>query len=232
MVGVHANLPHGELPNVKDVLRRFKGALIAIVVLGLSAGLAFGAEPPAAASWGLSNAAAHAGKTVPVAGGDEEAGDEETGDEETGDDETGDDETGDDETGDDETGDEETGDEEGAEEEGVEGEAGDNCTTDPTTVPAEALALMNHGSIVCWAAHQTEWPEWFANHGAWVRCWAHQGKADAVSCTEDPTAEEPVVEEPAADAEATSAGKGHGKGLAKGLAKGHGKGKAKGHFKP
>ena len=75
-------------------------------------------------------------------------------------------------------------------------------------------------SIVCWAAHQTEWPEWFSNHGAFVRCWAHQGKADAASCTEDPSASEGTVEEPTVDQLSATHGKGQG----------HGKGKAKGKF--
>lgn len=180
---------------------RLKGALIAIVVLALSAGLAFGAEPPSAASWGLANAASHAGKTVPVAGGEEE-GDEE-GTEEEG-------------------VEEEEVEEEGLEEEGTE-EAGDNCAVDPSALTPEELDLMKHGSIVCWAAHQTEWPEWFSNHGSFVRCWAHQGKADATSCTEDPTAEEPLVEEPTAD-DLSVSGRGNGNG--------NGKGKGKGHNKP
>jgi hypothetical protein len=81
-------------------------------------------------------------------------------------------------------------------------DTGDNCTTDPTTLTADELAAMKHGSIVCWAAQQTEWPEWFANHGAFVKCWAHQGKADATSCT---TA-------PAAGTTTTGHGNGKGKG--------------------
>ena len=88
-------------------------------------------------------------------------------------------------------------------------DAGDNCTTDPTTATPEQLAAMTHGQIVCWAAHQTEWPEWFANHGKFVSCWAHQGKANAPSCTEAP----------AADATST-----HGKD-AKGASATHSKGK-------
>jgi hypothetical protein len=67
-------------------------------------------------------------------------------------------------------------------------DAGTNCTTDPTTLTPEELAALRHGSIVCWAAHQTQWPEWFANHGAFVKCWAHQGKTDAPSCTTAPAA--------------------------------------------
>ena len=65
---------------------------------------------------------------------------------------------------------------------------GDNCTTDPTTLTADELGAMRHGSIVCWAAQQTTWPTWFSNHGAFVRCWAHQGKANAPDCTTDPGA--------------------------------------------
>ena len=59
---------------------------------------------------------------------------------------------------------------------------------------------MNHGSIVCWAAHQTEWPAEFKNHGAWVRSWAQWDKAD---------------EESAPDADAAPDGAGHGKGKGK-----------------
>ena len=166
-----------------DLLRRSRGVMLAIVVLALSAGLAFGAQPPSAASWGLSNAASHAGKTVPVQAGHHEA----TGDEST----------------------EETV--ENTESTETADEAGDNCATDPTTLSEEELGELKHGSIACWAAHQTEWPEWFKNHGAFVSCWAHQGKADAASCTEEPTAE------------AAAAGNGNGKG------QGKGKGKSKNH---
>ena len=141
------------------LILRFRGILIAVAALALSASLVFGAQP--AGSWGLSNAASHAGKTVPV-----EAADETT----------------------DETTDEST--------------AGDNCATDPSALTAEELAAMKHGSIVCWAAHQATWPDWFSNHGAFVSCWAHTGKADALSCTVAPAA---------APAAAT-----HGNGKAKG----------------
>lgn len=146
--------------------RRLRGILIAIVALALSAGLAFGAQPDASAK-GLSNAASHAGKTVPVLAGDEETSEDE--DTETT--------------------------EESSE------DAGENCTTDPATLSEEDLAAAKHGSVACWAAHQTEWPEWFSNHGKFVSCWAHQGKEGAVSCTEAPTPE----------AAATSNGKAKGK---------------------
>ena len=161
-----------------NVLSRFRHALIAIVALALSAGLAFGAQPPD--GWGLTNAANHAGKTVPV----QAASDEDTTIDETAEDTT----------------------------EVTSAEAGENCTTDPSALPEEELAGMTHGSIVCWAAHQTEWPEWFANHGSFVRCWAHTGKADAIPCAEDPTVVEPV---------AATAGTNHGNG------KSHGQGKNK-----
>ena len=104
------------------------------------------------------------------------------------------------------TTDEETG-EEDAE------DAADNCLTDPTGVTPEELAAMSHGSVACWAAHQTEWPEWFSNKGKFVSCWAHQGKPDAPSCTEAPTE----------DAAATTHGKSEAKGQAKGKAKGQNK---------
>jgi hypothetical protein len=55
---------------------------------------------------------------------------------------------------------------------------GDHCATDPTNLSVDELAAMNHGSIVCWAAHQTSWPG-YDNHGAFVAHWAHQGKNNA-----------------------------------------------------
>jgi hypothetical protein len=164
-------------------LHRLRHALIAVAALALSAGLAFGAQPDAA-SWGLSNAADQAGKTVPV----EAQSDEDT-------------ETVEDTEEDTET-DEDT---ESSE------DAGENCSTDPTTLDPADLDTMRHGSIVCWAAHQTEWPEWFANHGSFVRCWAHHGKPDAISCTEDPTTVEPA---------AAASGKSHGNGKGNGQGKG------------
>ena len=76
--------------------------------------------------------------------------------------------------------------------------AASTAPTDPSALTEEDLALMNHGSLACWAAHQAEWPEWFSNHGAFVRCWAHHGKADATSCTVDPNAETETEVDPAA----------------------------------
>ena len=142
------------------LILRLRGILIALAALALSAGLAFGAQPDASL-WGLANASSHAGQTVPVQAGDEET----TGDEAT------------DETTD------------GSTDETTSSDSADNCTTDPTTLTPEQLAAANHGSVVCWAAQQTEWPEWFSNHGAFVACWAHSGKADATDCTVAPAAE-------------------------------------------
>ncbi len=190
-------------------ITRLRYLLIAVVALAFSAGLAFGATPPAAGP-GLANAAAHAGKTVPVANGlDDELGEDEDADEEG---------AGEEEETEEEL--EEDLDEDVESEEDVED--GANCATDPTLATPEELETMRHGSIVCWAAHQAEWPEWFSNHGAFVRCWAHQGKADAASCTEDPNAEDEAAVETTADATDAGRGKGHGKG---------GNGKGKGHAK-
>jgi hypothetical protein len=193
---------------MQSLFKHVRLLLIAATALALSAGLAFGATPPAA-STGLANAAAHAGKTVPTEAGDETlvADDEDlAGDEEA-----------------DEAEDVDESEVEEAEDVEVEGaeDAGEHCATDPTLLTPEDLEAMNHGSIVCWAAQQTEWPEWFSNHGAFVRCWAHQGKADAGSCTEDPSASEGTVEEPTVDQLSATHGKGQG----------HAKGKAKGKFK-
>ena len=169
---------------MKSILTHLKGLLIAVVALAMSAGLAFGAQPPAAASWGLANAAAHAGKTVPhqALGATSGEDDEAAGDEDAATDEETDEDTEVDETTDEET---EAG--ETAE------EASDNCLTDPTTLTEEELAAMNHGSIVCWAAHQKTWPEEFRNHGAWVSSWAHWGKG--LDAATEKVAKEKVAKE-------------------------------------
>jgi hypothetical protein len=139
---------------VRALITRARGLVVAIAALALSAGLAFGAEPPEAASWGLSNAAAHAGKTVPVQAGQDETIDEDEEEEVEEPEEEVDEEV--DEAGD---------------------EAGDNCTTDPTALTDEEIAELKRGSLVCWAAHQKTWDEAeFKNHGAWVKSWAHWGK--------------------------------------------------------
>jgi hypothetical protein len=147
---------------VIKLIQRSRGLPIAILALALSAGLVLAAQPDAA-SGGLANAASHAGKTVPV----QAAADESTqGDEDQNPDETAGDTSE------------------------IASDAA-NCSTDPTGLTDEQLAAMRHGSIVCWAAHQTEWPTEFANKGAWVSHWAHMGKGKSTS--------------------AAATGKGHGK---------------------
>jgi hypothetical protein len=152
---------------VNNVLLRLRGALIAIVVLALSASLAFGAQAPV--------------------GGWSAAGTFERNQNAGGDDETT-----------------ETEEEESAE------DAGENCLTDPTTATPEELDALRHGQVVCWAAHQTEWPEWFANKGAFVSCWAHSGKEDAPSCTEAPVEDAATTHGKAANAAAATHSKGKG----------------------
>jgi hypothetical protein len=138
------------------------------------------------ASSGLPNASSHAGKTLPVRVGDSDTAGDEDADEGT----------------------------DAADETDDSADAGDNCTTDPTALTTDALEAMRHGSIVCWAAQQVDWPEWFANRGSFVRCWAQQGRPDAPSCTEDPATEQPAGDD-------TVNGRSHGAG--------HGNGKGKGH---
>jgi hypothetical protein len=139
-------------PVVINVIQRFRGLPIAVLALALSAGLVLAAQPDAA-SFGLATAASHAGKTVPVQAGADEST-------------------------------------QGNEDQGTEADASEapesasdsaNCSTDPTGLTDEQLAAMRHGSIVCWAAHQTEWPSEFANKGAWVSHWAHMGKGNDTS---------------------------------------------------
>jgi hypothetical protein len=181
---------------VKQVFQHLREILIAVAALALSAGLAFGAQPEG--SWGLTNASAHAGKTVPVEAGQVDTDEEVVDDSDDLEDEDTEAEDGDEDVEEDAAG------------------GGENCSTDPTDLSPEDLAELKHGSIVCWAAHQKDWPEWFTKHGDFVKCWAHHGKADAPSCTEDPNAEEPVADE---DAAATSVGHGRGQGHGKGHSK-------------
>jgi hypothetical protein len=187
---------------MKERMLFVRSILVALTALALSAGLAFGAAPQA--SSGLANASLHAGKTVPFGGAEPVTlgEDDETTDEETEETE--------------ETVESEDG------EEGLESEeAGENCATDPTLATEEELAALKHGSIVCWAAHQAEWPAWFSNHGGWVKCWAHHGKADATSCTVDPAAEEGAGGDESAGGEEDGAVtlRGNGNGKAKGKSK-------------
>jgi hypothetical protein len=158
---------------VTALIHRVPGLLIAIIALALSAGLVFGVQPPAASS-GLANAGIHAGKTVPVGPAGAEDSDEDVdSDEDTDSDEDVD---SDEDTDSDEDVDEDV--------DGVE--SAGKCATDPTSLTDDQIALLSHGSLVCWAAHQTFWPEEFKNHGAWVSSWAHWGKdADDVVDTDD-----------------------------------------------
>ena len=69
MVGVNPSISHGVSSIVNDILHRLhhlRALVIGVAALALSAGLAFGAEPPTSATFGLTNAGEHAGKTVPV----------------------------------------------------------------------------------------------------------------------------------------------------------------------
>ena len=119
-----------------------RGLLVAIVVIVLSSSAAAAAGPSGHAANGPATAAEKAGKTVPVAA-HEESEEDEDAEQET---------------------EEET-------EAAPEDAGGEHCATDPRTLEPEALAELNHGAIVCWAAHQ-ETPEGFDNHGAWVSSWA------------------------------------------------------------
>lgn len=60
-------------------------------------------------------------------------------------------------------------------------DSSDHCNVDLTQDPA-VLATLNHGSVVCTAAHQ-DTPEGWANHGAWVSSWAKQGHGADASAT-------------------------------------------------
>jgi hypothetical protein len=209
-------IPQRSARPMSLLLRHLRPVLISGTALALSAGLVFGATPPAA-STGLANAAAHAAKTVPVVSGDETTGDDDQSVDEQ--DET----TGDDDQSVDEPGETESPEApEAVDEDADTQDAADSCT-DPSAATPEELAAMNHGAMVCWAAQQTAWPTWFSNHGAFVRCWAHQGKADATSCTEDPTAVEGTTAEPTSDQAPATHGNGHGKGHGKAGAKGKAK---------
>ncbi|MCI0584040.1 MAG: hypothetical protein L0227_14345 [Chloroflexi bacterium] len=131
------------------------------------------AGKPSTPAAGLTVASEASGKTVPVRAGSEQEDEDE--DEST------------------EAEDEETETE----------EAGENCTTDPTGLSPEDLALVRHGSVVCWAAHQ-ETPEGYANRGAWISEWAKKNRGHDFG-----------AEEEDASAESTAASS-HGNGKAQG----------------
>jgi hypothetical protein len=134
---------------VTTSLRHLQGFALGIIALALSASLAFAGQP-AGAVVGFANAGTHAAKTVPVrAEADEPEADEDT-----------DTDTDTDTDADTEEPDEESG------------ESADNCTVDLAQDPSVLLTL-NHGSVVCTAAHATEWDTTlYKNKGAWVSHWA------------------------------------------------------------
>jgi len=139
--------------------------VLALAVLGLSGTMVLAAKPDSSQSPSCDHGKSPAhtdqtGCTTPENPGTEDTDTTEQG---TGDTEKTDTQKTDTEKTDTETTDTESGD------------GGDHCATDPTNLSVDALAAMNHGSIVCWAAHQTSWAG-YANHGAFVSHWAHQGK--------------------------------------------------------
>ena len=143
---------------MRATFRRSRGLLLAIAVLGLSATMVLAAKPDSSQSPACDHgqSATHTDQTGctpenPGTGGTDNS-DQGTGagnETETTDTETTDTESTD--------------------------AGGDHCATDPTNLSVDALAAMNHGSIVCWAAHQTSW-DGYDSHGAFVSHWAHQGK--------------------------------------------------------
>jgi hypothetical protein len=143
---------------VTMLIARFRGPLVAIVVLLLSATVAFAAQPsggPGANGdhGNHGNSGADSSHDVPKAS-DEDGDDQGTTDAQ-------------------ESPEPEESNDAGP---GDTTDANDNCSTDPTGLSAEQLATLSHGSIVCWAAHQ-DTPDGYANHGAWVSHWAHMGKS-------------------------------------------------------
>jgi hypothetical protein len=147
------NAKSQEIHTVLSLIRRFRGPLVALIALTFSASVALAGQPASPGATGLSNAATHAGKTVPVQAADEQTGQDETTEPDESTDETAD-----------------------------TSDSADHCSTDPTTLTPEELAALNHGAVVCWAAHQAT-PEGFANHGAWVSSWAKQNHGADASAT-------------------------------------------------
>lgn len=127
-------------------IRRLPGFAIAAMALALSASLAFAAQP---VGGGLANAANHSGKSVPTKATDGASADDtnEATDTETQDPTDPTNPT----------------------------DSADNCNVD-LTQDVTVLEGLNHGSVVCSAAHMAT-PDGYANHGAWVSHWAHLGKA-------------------------------------------------------
>ena len=57
----------------------------------------------------------------------------------------------------------------------------DHCNVDLTQDPS-VLAGLNHGSVVCTAAHMAT-PAGYANHGAWVSHWAKMNHGAATKAS-------------------------------------------------
>jgi hypothetical protein len=142
---------------VRATFRRSRGLVLALAVLGLSATMVLAAKPDSSQSPACDHgqSATHTDQTGCTTPEDPGTGGTDTSDQGTG------------AATDTETTDTETTD-----------AGGDHCATDPTNLSVDDLAAMNHGSIVCWAAHQTSWAG-YANKGAFVSHWAHQGKNSA-----------------------------------------------------
>ena len=132
-----------------SAIRRLRPLLISLVALILTAGIAFAAKPTSNPGHAVGSQAS--GKTVPVATEGQETAEPDESAEPSESPEPDTKTTTD----------------------TPDGASNDNCATDPTTLTADQLAAMTHGSIVCWAAHQPT-PDGYANHGAWVSHWAKQ----------------------------------------------------------
>lgn len=134
---------------MNSVLRHLRPILISLVALTLTAGIAMAAKPSDA---GTRHGPKAAEVTESVATDTDEATETET-----------------------------DTDTDPATETAPEGatDSASHCLTDPTTATPAELSVLNHGAIVCWAAHQVT-PDGYANHGAWVSEWAHKNHgADA-----------------------------------------------------
>ncbi|MEO5918757.1 MAG: hypothetical protein ABIQ17_04270 [Candidatus Limnocylindrales bacterium] len=64
----------------------------------------------------------------------------------------------------------------------TDSDSADHCSVDLTS-QAAIDAAPNHGSVVCSAAHQKDFPDTFKNHGAWVSSFAHQNHGTDASAT-------------------------------------------------
>ena len=136
-----------------DLARRLRGFAIALVVLAMTAGVAFAASPNAGPHWNL------AALDGLFAG--QEAGDQ-----------------GDDQ-GQDQGDESEPPESEAPESEAPESEAPESEVPE-SEAPDSANDAGNHGALVSTAAGMTT-PDGFANHGAFVRCVAHLKGVDTTT---------------------------------------------------